>query len=43
MCRLETWPLDVGMVAGAWCGLVIGNGFAPFFRDAVALHWWMVR
>ena len=36
------WPLDLGMVAGAWTGLMIGNACAGFFRDADALHWWMV-
>jgi hypothetical protein len=38
----KSWPLDVGMVCGAWLGLVSGNACAHFFRDANSLHWWMV-
>ena len=36
----RSWPLDLGMVAGGWLGLVSGNACAHFFRDANALHWW---
>lgn len=36
----RSWPLDLGMIAGGWLGLISGNACAHLFRDANALHWW---
>ena len=38
----QTWPLDVGMVLGGWCGLLLGNWAVRFVKDANSLHWPMV-
>ena len=38
----RSWPLDASMVVAGWAGLLAGNRLSRSFRDAGALHWWLV-